>query len=132
MKTFQINPIAKNINLRVRVGIDKMETIGWDFDTYHRNTAEALDISMEAAIERNINEYIVEIALKGDKSAIKTDYTWHSCSRNQNTEYEETGDNEQTIADIIGLLNNEELRIDSNMDYTTDENGDYTPTFVEA
>lgn len=132
MKNFIINPAAKNIELRVRIGIDELQTLGWDFDTYHKNTADAMDISIEAAEQYNLQNYIAEISLKGEASNIKTDYTWYSFSRNENTEYEATGDDSQTIQDIIGLLNNGELSIDSNRDYTTDINDEYVPTFVEA
>jgi hypothetical protein len=130
MKNFIINPAAKNIELRVRIAIDELQTLGWDFDTYHKNTADAMSISIEAAEQQNLQNYIAEISLKGKSGSVKTDYTWYSLSRNENTEYKATGDDLQTIQDIIGLLNNGELNINDNWDYTTNESGEYVPTFI--
>jgi len=130
MKKFKLNPEAKEVELRIVLGIDLLQTEGWDFSDYHSNTAEVLGMSEEDAEQYNLNNYQAEIILETrDDGNIATFVNW---TGKEETGKEETGDDKQTIADIISLLEDGLIRIDDSMDYTTNEIGKYVPTFIQA
>lgn len=131
MKNFILNPEAKKVELTVRVGIDDLQTLGWDFDEYHQQKADSMDLTFEEGEQYNLLHYSVDIRLEGSFGKVNTLFTWYHHDKNQTTEYEDTGDDQATINDILYMLNDESLRINENWDYTTDENGEYVPTFIE-
>lgn len=141
MKTI-INPNAFELNLTVRCDIQVLETEGWDFDSYHENTAEHYGITIEQARDRNYQEYQAEITIIGgsvhhgtrasfDPNTIFTYVSWYNCNRNENTEREETGDDKKTIEDICKLIDAGLITVNDHKDFTVDSDDKYTPTFIQ-
>ena len=131
MTTFQVNPSAVKVELRVRVGIDLLQTEGFDFDSYHENTAKHFEISVEEAEQRNLQEYSCDILFSGNNKKVKTSLSWFSHDRNESLESEPTGDDQQTIKDILNLLNEGVIKINADWDYSEDEEGNYVPFFIK-
>lgn len=133
MKEYRLNPKAKKIDLTIHVDIQSLETEGWDFSEYHENTARALGISEEEAEQRNYSEYSAQIILRtSEKGDVETFVQWYSHDRNEETTLEETGDDEQTVKDIISLLAAGLIHINDDDDYSTDDNGNYVPAIISA
>ncbi len=143
MKTI-LNPNAQIIDLKIHINIELLETEGWDFHQYHLNTAEAKGVTIEQAQDYNYSNYIAEITLRGGSNdygtnadikasieTVETSISWRSIDRNENTESEPTGDDVQTIKDIINLLDQNLITISDNLDCTVDENDKYIPTFIQ-
>jgi hypothetical protein len=130
MKNYKINPAVAKFDFMLETSIQSLETEGFDFDNYHENTTKALDIDEEGARVRNYNEYSARIYLEGTPTNPETLVCWYNHQRNENTEKEETGDDEQTIKDIISILNNRGS-IDNGNDLSVNKNGEYVPTFIE-
>ena len=129
MKNFQLNPLATDIDLTIEVSIQALEAEGFDFETYHEGTKDAKELeSIETAREINYNEYIAVLVLRDDKTFVK----WRGWTNNIDAELEATGDDEQTIKDIINMLEQSVITISDNTDMTTDKDGNYVSTFVEA
>ena len=131
MTTYKINPQAHDVNIHIEFDIQRLETLGWDFDEVHSDTAAALGVSVEDAAQRNYAEYSCYIVLQSnDGGKIKTYWYWQD--RNNNTgDKAATGDDEQTINDIIQEMSEGALVIDDRSDYTTDKDGYYVPTFIK-
>jgi hypothetical protein len=127
---YTINPAATEINFQVIVEINQLEKIGWYFDKYHENTANALEISLNKAKEYNYSKYIAEIRIYGDANNVKTDYTWYNRERNERIDWKPTGDDAQTIKDVGSLIEREQFVFLNGK--STNEAGEYVPTFVEA
>lgn len=125
-----INPAAKNIGFQIIVEIQQLEEMGWYFYEYHENTANALGILLDEAKKYNYEKYSVEVCLYGDATNVKTKYTWYKWSRNNCIDWKPTEDDAQTIEDVISFLRNEQFV--SFNDESTNEAGEYVPTFVEA
>ena len=132
MKNFILNPVIENFDLRIRLDIGELEKLGWDWDNYYHNTAKAKEIEFSEAKEFCQNEYSAEIEIHGDKENPSTFDSWYSHKRNENTSKERTGDDEKTIEDIIYLLSQGIVSIDSDWDLSTDEDGNFVNTFIEA
>ena len=115
----KLNSEVSFFSVKIDVEISVLEVLGWDFDEYYRNTASALGIEMEEAISYCKGKYFARIRVEGNEKY--SSYTWVD-SQGNDTEYEETGDNEGTINDILTLLNDGySLRNDE----CQNENGDF-------
>lgn len=154
MKNYKLNQDAKELDVRIETNIQYLETLGWDFDSYYENTANAMlsgamplyiatlqdieDVSereakaMEMAKEYCYNNYIAVVKIEGTPEEPKTLYGWHNVMKNEDTQWEATGDDQQTIKDIICLLEDNTTSIDEKNDYSVDENETYVPSFIIA
>lgn len=126
-----LNSAANQISLRIIIPIQLLETEGWDFDQYHRNTADALGITMEAAQGKNYQEYSVYLDVFGSSDDVKFLYGWYHHDRNEYTERNETGDDVSTLKDVLSLLDQGLISIDESKDYTVDAEGKYCATFTK-
>lgn len=132
MSTFALNTAATELDLRIELPVQYLETLGWDFEEYHENCAEAKGVSIEEARNYNYNSYVAIIKINGTSDDPKTLVTWYSPSRNEDTMWEATGDDQQTVRDMIELLEEGKLIINSENDYSVDEDDNYVPAFVEV
>ena len=142
MTNYILNPAATELEINLKVAIGYLETEGWDFDSYGENTVDYLqgradegeDIEVptfEAAmneIRKKCTCTVRIITLDGKPS---TDYFFTDTSKNETWGAEETGDDEQTIKDIITLLNAGLVTINDADDLSRDDDGNYVPTFIE-
>lgn len=128
--TFQLNPAVAELDVQIHLPIQMLETQGWDFEKYHENAATALELSIDDARDYNYRKYEAVVIIEGNAGSPKTSIKWYNPERNEDTEREATGDDAQTIKDIISLLEEEFITIDSEMDYSVDENEIYVPSFV--
>jgi hypothetical protein len=129
MKKYKLNPKVKKLNLTFETSIQKLETEGFDFDQYHENRADAERIDFEEARARNYSEYSARIFVAGSIESPETMVCWYHHQSNQNTEREDTGDDEQTVKDIISILEGGQ-RLYPEWDMSEDIDGNYVPTFV--
>lgn len=133
MKNFILNPSVTSFDLAITLDIHQLETEGWDFETYHKNRADVQQIELDEAKQRNYNEYNAIIRLTDHhEGGVGTMVSWFNYDKNEETSSEETGDDEQTIKDIIGFLSEKTLVIDETKDFSTNEQGEYVPTFILA
>ena len=91
---------AKKISF-ARVEIRDLERLGWTFDSWDDNTALAMYVSEEEAIE--INRKYFHAIIKVDANG-RTFYDWEDTETGDRTDWSETGDDEKTIEDLATLL----------------------------
>lgn len=131
MKNFKLNPAATNIECRItHVSISALQTEGWDFDDIHKQVARAQGISEEAAEQYNLENYHINIDILSNEETPR--YFLHRWVGEGSVSDSETSDTEQTLKDIIAMLENGLLNITSDEDLSTDKDGNYVPTFIEA
>ena len=132
MEKFILNPAAYNIDFKIKGSIQNLETEGFDFNDFHTNTSNALSISIDEAMHKNYRDYEAVLELHGQATNINTFAYWYNYQRNENTEKESTVDDAMTIKNIINMLEEKTIFIKDDDDLTTDENGNYVPTFIKA
>jgi hypothetical protein len=125
MKNFTLNPEVKEFDFAVRCEIKDLEKLGWNWDEYHQNTADACNISLKKAEKQNRENYYVTINIKDDGY---TSESWDGYN-NEYGESNHTGDDESTIQDIAHLLSKGKAVIQR--DYSVDANEAYVDTFVQ-
>ena len=133
MKNYILNPIATSLELNIDVGIDVLQTQGWDFDTYHESRAEVQGITKEQAERDNIQEYTAVLTVRTNEDGeLETFDAWYNYDSNETTCREHTGDDEETIRDVVSLLNEGVIVIDDGKDLSRDSEGNYVPSFIEC
>ena len=129
MTTYIINPNASNIDATIIVNIEALEIIGYDFDEYHQNTTNELNILFNEARQKNIKENDVEIHLQGNINNLQANYSWYNHVKKNYLGWKEIPNVERLIEDIIFLIENDMLKY--NADFTTNKVGEYVPTFIK-
>jgi hypothetical protein len=92
-------------NIKVSVEIQNLEKLGWNFDTNYEDVAKAQGITeQEAKVWENAN-YHAEISVDDTGyTSIRTVNTLKKDNRiDDGSNSEKTGDDEQTIKDLIQL-----------------------------
>ncbi len=128
------NPAVETLDISVTVGIDTADKTGWEFsDLYEasrrRDNANGdVTESYEDAAARIKTEWSMTVVIKGDPKSPKL--SWYLDSTNNECgDSEETGDDEQTIKDVIQWLTDgvtEKIR-----DHSYDANNCYQPAFAQ-
>lgn len=133
MKNLKLNPAATTIELTIdSVSMSHLETEGWDFDNYYSNyekANEGLDFNQA---KQQIQENHTISLFVSNENGLSVREALHNVSSNQTYDSNGSGDTDQSIKDIIALIESGHIVIDSDSDYSTDENGDYVPTFLKA
>ena len=132
MANFILNPEAKEIELTFTVSMQKLETLGWDFEYSHERVSEVQGIEIDRARNYNYNNYEIRLWLESNENGgIDTFYGFENYNNNETSGKEQTGDDDKTLEDIVELLEESSLIIDDAGDYTTDENNAYVSTFIQ-
>lgn len=130
--TFKLNPEVANFDLIIPgVNITNLETEGWDFDELHHNTAQHEGIDFDGAKEHNYHRYDCTLWVEGESPSPKVYWAWSDINNN-GTDKEESGDDKQSILDIISLLDSGLITIKDQHDLSTDADGNDVPTFIKA
>lgn len=128
------NPSVETLDISITVGIDTADKTGWEFsDLYEasrrrdNSTGEVVE-SYEAAAARIKAEWSMTVVIKGDTNSPKLSWYLES-TNNECGDSEATGDDEQTIKDVIQWLTDgvtEKIR-----DHSYDANNCYQPAFAQ-
>ena len=128
MKNFKLNPLATTVELEITTSIQNLETEGFDFEEYHENRSESKGIAIEQARDENYQIFEAKLRLIDGGTFV----AWDNVEENESGEMEDTGNDEETIKNIINMLNQGIITIDDNYDRSRDADGNYISTFIEA
>lgn len=128
------NPLVQTLDISITVGIETADKTGWEFsDLYEasrrrdNSTGEVIE-SYEDAAARIKAEWSMTVNIKGDPNQPKL--SWFLTSTNNEVgDSEPTGDDQQTIKDVIQWLTSgvtEKVR-----DHSYDTNNCYQPAFMQ-
>jgi len=123
-----INEKIQEANFEIAIGIEELESYGWDFTE---------DDWMERYDKEELEEFCAVISIRGAKDNLSTYIRFEkwvdlgSISRGQD---EDTGDNEQTIEDVVSILSDwkkEGIHFPNSSirDHSNDEYNCYLPLF---
>jgi hypothetical protein len=128
------NPAVEVLDISITVGIETADKTGWEFsDLYEQSrrrdnsTGDVVE-SYEDAAARIKAEWSMTVVIKGNPTAPKMHYYLES-TNNECGDSQPTGDDEQTIKDVIQWLTDgvtEKVR-----DHSYDANNCYQPAFTQ-
>jgi hypothetical protein len=131
MANFKLNPEAVSLQIIVQTSFQNLEYAGWDFDSIYEQTAKVQGISFDAAKEQTLNSYSVQVKLfTATDGKVMAEFRLYNHNMNECTAWEEA-DGEQSVKDIVELLENNMLVIIPEDDHSKDSSGEWVDTFLE-